>query len=245
VGTVVAVSLTLGCATVDSGVDADGSSSGITTGDGDVGEAVPTFEAPESDGGADEGSSETDGDGTDDGWSVLVWILGAVVVVTVVAIIGGVIVLIVRSGREQRPVAPQELPRTRPHDRPVSGIDDVAARARWVSQHVDEVMDAPNARELQERWHDLRDHMIDLEGRIAAVSRTNGEGLIGEELRRLRHDVDALQHSVGAYVSLTVHPDRTSDPDDYVTKLERAMDAVASYKRQVDHTAQRAAAAAR
>lgn len=235
-----AVALTVGCAAIDSVGD-----SSSERGSGDGAAELPVITVPDADGAgtgtdaAAENGSTGDGDGSF--WSSLVWVLVAGLIVVAVVVIAGVIVLIVRSGREQTPAVPAELPRTRPGGAR-GGVDDVAARARWVSRHTDEVMDAPDARELQRRWHDLRDHMIDLEGRIAVVSQTSGDGHVGEEIRRLHRDVEALRHSIGAYVSLTIHPDRTSDPDDYVRKLERAMDAVASHKGQVEQSARRAAA---
>lgn len=237
-----AVALTVGCAAIDSVGD-----SSSERGSGDGAAELPVITVPDADGAgtgtdaAAENGSTGDGDGDGSFWSSLVWVLVAGLIVVAVVVIAGVIVLIVRSGREQTPAVPAELPRTRPGGAR-GGVDDVAARARWVSRHTDEVMDAPDARELQRRWHDLRDHMIDLEGRIAVVSQTSGDGHVGEEIRRLHRDVEALRHSIGAYVSLTIHPDRTSDPDDYVRKLERAMDAVASHKGQVEQSARRAAA---
>ncbi|MDY7101854.1 MAG: hypothetical protein S0880_11765 [Actinomycetota bacterium] len=197
-----------------------------------------------------------DGDFSEEDQEALLDGIGTVLLalagVAVFIVVGGVVVLIVRSRPVDEPpvddlyddadnepydtVAPQRLPRRTPEE-VAAELDDVADRARRVAGLVSNVMDAPDASTLSDAWRDLRDHMGDVERRIDAARDAEPHAVHADELDRLHHHVATLADSLETYVSLVMHPEGTTDPDRYVRMVEGSMEAVGHRRRVLERAA--------
>jgi hypothetical protein len=90
-------------------------------------------------------------------------------------------------------------------------LGEIAGGSRWmVDQGSVEIMRTTDPTQLRTSWDDLRRRAIDLEGQIAALASSTGDGNLDESLRYLGQRVAGLRGSLDSLVSLRTAHDAAS-----------------------------------
>jgi hypothetical protein len=92
-----------------------------------------------------------------------------------------------------------------------SRLGEIAGGSRWmVDQGSVEILRTTDPAQLRTSWNDLRRRAIDLEGQIATLVSSTGDGNLDESLRYLGQRVAGLRGSLDSLVSLRTAQDATS-----------------------------------
>ena len=140
--------------------------------------------------------SEEDGDDSEDmsdGEWVLIVVLG---VVAIVLIIAATHASASHSRRKEEERSALD-----------SRVGEIAGHARWLhDQGSVEVLRLTDPQQLGLAWRGTRQHTIDLESSIAALSTQTGDERINQSLRHLGHSVAALRGALDTNVALRLDP---------------------------------------
>jgi len=87
-------------------------------------------------------------------------------------------------------------------------LRDVTSGCRWVNgTAVNNVLVATTAAQLQYSWNTARAHMIDLEGKIAALASGTGDRSLDQSLSQLGQSLAGLRGALDSNAQLRMRPD--------------------------------------
>jgi len=160
-------------------------------------ETAPPETAPPETAPPEEGTPTEDGEGlTTEEW-VLIGILAVVVFALIIA---GTSASARHSEKKQAARAGLN-----------SRLGEIAGGSRWmVDQGSVEILRTTDPAQLRTSWDDLRRRAIDLEGQIATLVSSTGDGNLDESLRYLGQRVAGLRGSLDSLVSLRTAQDAAS-----------------------------------